>query len=254
MKLVLNPSYRRLEKLMETLPLSFPTLGVCIYKGRNELHKFSCEGKEYVVKNYKVPIFINRIAYTFFRPGKARRAYEYALKLRAMGIDTPEPVAYIEIKEGGLLCYSYFVSECCPYPHLMREFDNGGVAGREAVLKAFAAFTVNLHEKGVFHLDYSSGNILFDRYDGDIHFSILDLNRMRFVPMTPKMCLSNFTRFSRDEEVVRYVVAEYARLRGWDPEVSVEAALVPHRKFWSHIARRDARRDARNRRRESLGA
>ncbi len=250
MKLVLNPSYRRLEKLMETLPLSFPTLGECIYKARNELRKFSYEGKDYVVKNYKVPIFINRIAYTFFRPGKAQRAYEYALKLRAMGVDTPEPVAYLEIRRGGLLCHSYFVSENCSYSHLMREFDSGGVVGREAVLKAFAAFTVSLHEKGVHHLDYSSGNILFNRYDGDIRFSIIDLNRMRFVPMTPKMCLSNFARFSRDEEVVRYVVAEYARLRGWNSEASVEAALVPHREFWS----RTERKDARKRRRESLAS
>ena len=93
MKLVLNPAYRRLEKFMQNLPLAFPALGECIYKARNELRQFSYEGQSYVVKGYKVPLFINRIAYTFFRPGKAERAYRYALRLRAMGIDTPAPVA-----------------------------------------------------------------------------------------------------------------------------------------------------------------
>lgn len=250
MKLVLNPSYRRLEKFMENLPLSFSTLGECIYKARNELRKFSYEGQSYVVKSYKVPLFVNRVAYTFFRPGKAKRAYEYALRLRAMGIETPTPVAYIEIKRGGLLWHSFFVSENCPYSRMMREFDSGGVAGREDILKAFAAFTADVHEKGVLHLDYSAGNILFDKQGDQIRFSILDLNRMRFVHMTPKMCLANFNRFCHDEAIVRYVVAEYARLRGWDETASVEEALVAYREFWTRIERKEALK----RRRKSLEA
>ncbi len=250
MKLVLNPSYRRLEMFIKNLPLSFPTLGECIYKARNELRKFSYEGQSYVVKSYKIPLFVNRVAYTFFRSGKARRAYEYALKLRAMGIETPAPVAYIEIKRGGLLHRSYFVSENCPYPRMMREFDYDGIIGREDILKAFAAFTVDLHEKGVLHLDYSSGNILFDkRDDGSIAFSILDLNRMRFVTMTPKMCLANFNRFCHDEAVVRYVVGEYARLRGWDETASIDEALISYHEFWTRVERKELKR-----RRKSLAS
>ena len=130
MKLVLNPSYYQLRNFVQKLPISFPTLGDCIYKARNELRKFSYEGQWYVVKNYKVPLFINRIAYTFFRPSKASRAYEYALRLRSMGIETPAPVAYIELKSGGLLQHSFFVSENCSYPRMMREFEEGGIAGQ----------------------------------------------------------------------------------------------------------------------------
>ncbi len=247
MKFVLNPLYRQLEDFIKNLPQLFPTLGECIYKARNELRKFSYEGCWYVVKSYKEPLFINRIAYTFFRPGKARRAYEYALRLRAMGIATPAPVAYIEIKSGGLLWHSFFISENCPYPRMMREFNEGGIAGREDILKAFAAFTVDLHEKGVLHLDYSAGNILFDRQGENIVFSILDLNRMRFIPMsTPKRCLSNFNRFCRDESVVRYVVAEYARLRGWDEAESIEEALRAHRDFWRKVKRKEAKKHRGN--------
>ena len=170
MKLVLNPSYCQLRNFVQKLPISFPTLGDCIYKARNELRKFSYEGQWYVVKNYKVPLFINRIAYTFFRPSKASRAYEYALRLRSMGIETPAPVAYIELKSGGLLQHSFFVSENCSYPRMMREFEEGGIAGREDILEAFAAFTVDLHKKGVLHLDYSAGNILFDKQEEGIVF------------------------------------------------------------------------------------
>ena len=181
MKLVLNPSYCQLRNFVQKLPISFPTLGDCIYKARNELRKFSYEGQWYVVKNYKVPLFINRIAYTFFRPSKASRAYEYALRLRSMGIETPAPVAYIELKSGGLLQHSFFVSENCSYPRMMREFEEGGIAGREDILDAFAAFTVDLHKKGVLHLDYSAGNILFDRREGSVVFSIVG----QFQPILP---------------------------------------------------------------------
>ena len=247
MKLVLNPSYCQLRNFVQKLPISFPTLGDCIYKARNELRKFSYEGRWYVVKNYKVPLFINRIAYTFFRPSKASRAYEYALKLRSMGIETPAPLAYIELKSGGLLQHSFFVSENCSYPRMMREFEEGGIAGREDILEAFAAFTVDLHKKGVLHLDYSAGNILFDKQEEGIVFSIIDLNRMRFIPMTPKMCLANFNRFCRDESVVRYVVGVYARLRGWDEVTSTEEALRAHREFWTKIERKDALKCRRKR-------
>ena len=57
--------------------------------------------------------------------------------------------------------------------------------------------------------------------------------------MTPKMCLANFSRFCHDEAIVRYVVAEYARLRGWDPQRSVDEALVAYREFWSRIERKE---------------
>ena len=139
------------------------------------------------------------------------------------------------------------MSENCSYPRMMREFEEGGIAGREDILEAFAAFTVDLHKKGVLHLDYSAGNILFDKQEEGIVFSIIDLNRMRFIPMTPKMCLANFNRFCRDESVVRYVVGVYARLRGWDEVTSIEEALRAHREFWVKIERKETLK----RRRES---
>lgn len=108
MKLVLNPSYCQLRNFVQKLPISFPTLGDCIYKARNELRKFSYEGQWYVVKNYKVPLFINRIAYTFFRPSKASRAYEYALRLRSMGIENPCPGRLYRTKKRGTFAAFFF--------------------------------------------------------------------------------------------------------------------------------------------------
>ena len=44
------------------------------------------------------------------RKNKARRAYEHALRLRGMGFDTPEPVAWSEYRKDGLIADTYFVS------------------------------------------------------------------------------------------------------------------------------------------------
>ncbi len=233
MKLVLNPHYSSMEQVLRDLPSSFPTLGEPIYKARNELRRFEYNGKEYVVKGYKVPHFINRVAYTFLRPGKAKRAYKHALQLLAMGVDTPAPVGYVETYRHGLLSTSYFVSENCSYPYMMREFHDQGINGREDILKAFAAYTAHLHEIGVWHLDYSPGNILFDKRSGEIKFSILDLNRMRFGPMTRKQCLESFRRIGCYESAFRYLIGEYACLRGWDAESAFAEAWKANCRFWA---------------------
>ena len=65
-----------------------------------------------VVKRYKSH-FLPENRLHFFRASKARRAYQYALHLEQLQINTPEAVAYIEIKENGLFSTGYFVSSNC---------------------------------------------------------------------------------------------------------------------------------------------
>ena len=87
--------------------------------------------------------------YSFFRKNKACRAYEHALRLRGMGFDTPEPVAWSEYRKGGLIADAYFVSrrsELTPLPQTMKQFPAPDTL---PVLEAFARFTVRLHEQGI---------------------------------------------------------------------------------------------------------
>ncbi len=63
--------------------------------------------KSSVVKYFKIPYFINKIVYTFFKKSKAQKSYEYALKIKDF---TPKPIGYIEFYKFGLLDESYFVS------------------------------------------------------------------------------------------------------------------------------------------------
>ena len=224
MKIVINPQYKDLTDFIKNLPLEFENSGEIIYSARNIIKKFMINDIALTVKRYKVPLRINQLIYTFFRPTKAERAYKYAQYLLSTGIKTPEPIAYIEVKHGGIFYQGYFISQAEDYPRLMREFHDG-IHGQENILDAFAAFTVKLHEAGILHLDYSPGNILFKTEGNKVSFSLVDLNRMRFGKLSQEQCLRNFDRLTRDTEVIRYIVSEYARIRGWDIDRSIEKAL-----------------------------
>lgn len=72
------------------------------------------------MKKYKRPGFFNRLVYTFLRKSKAQRAYEHAQQLRALGIDSPEPLAWAENRRHGVLEDAYFVCRYTAYPAMRR--------------------------------------------------------------------------------------------------------------------------------------
>ena len=63
---------------------------------RNIIKEFEVEGNKVVVKSFKVPNVLNKVIYRYFRKSKAKRSYEYAIKLQEKGIGTPQPYAYFE--------------------------------------------------------------------------------------------------------------------------------------------------------------
>ena len=62
-------------------------------------------------------------------------------------------------------------------------------------MTAFAEFTARLHEAGILHLDYSPGNILYDKIGEEYHFSLVDINRMHFGEVDIKKGCANFAPF-----------------------------------------------------------
>lgn len=229
MKLVLRDKYSHLRTFIESLPDIFDKEGESIFLARNEIRLYDEGGFTLNVKSYKVPILINRIAYTFFRPTKASRAYEHALTLLSKGFQTPDPVAYIETKKSGLLHRSFFISLHTPMDGHMRLFndEDASNAGKEDLIKAFAEFTARLHEADVLHCDYSPGNILREKVDemGNYNFSLVDINRMQFRPVSVEMGCKNFRRMRGNDEFFRLCATYYAKGRGADVEQCVEAFL-----------------------------
>ena len=69
-----------------------PAQAVEIYQGRNVVAAFDGpEGCRLNIKAFRRPNAINRFAYGVLRHGKARRAYDNALRLLEAGLSTPQP-------------------------------------------------------------------------------------------------------------------------------------------------------------------
>lgn len=220
MKITVNPAIRHVQPFIERLPEVFHASGEVLHDGRNQIRAFDIGGERLVVKRYKRPNVFNRFMYSFFRKNKACRAYEHALRLRGMGFDTPEPVAWSEYRKGGLIADAYFVSrrsELTPLPQTMKQFPAPDTL---PVLEAFARFTVRLHEQGICHEDFNQTNILweYDGATGSYRFQLIDINRMRFHarPLRPDECMINLRRLSCPAVPFLYILDRYADIRGWD--------------------------------------
>ena len=141
------------------------------------------------------------------------------MRLRALGVDSPEPVAWSEYRRRGLLCDSYYVSRRSDYTPLSQTTARFPAAGTLPVLEAFARFTVQLHEKGIEHRDFNPGNILWDRTPaGAYRFQLIDINRMHFDdrPLSSRACMINLRRLSCPAVAFLYILDRYAETRGWD--------------------------------------
>ena len=182
--IILKKEYNNIRNFIKLLPGVMDTEGTFIYGGRrNLIKKFTApDGTVVNVKRYKIPQGINKLVYSLgIRKPKGERAYEYATRLQKLGIPTPEAIAYIEQRHLGLLAESFLVTRQCPYTHLLYEMGNANKEQYMPMAKALARFAYDMHSKGVLHLDFSPGNVLWD-YDGngDFVFSIVDINRMHF--------------------------------------------------------------------------
>ena len=181
-----------------------------IHKARNELKIILYNQKKYVVKSFKVPGFLKSAIYTFFRDSKAKKSFINSLKI---GSFAPKPVGYIEFYKNGLLNKSYFVSEYFDYDFTIREpLLDKNFKNREEVFRAFARFTLKLHNSNIFHNDYSPGNILIKEEKGEYIFKIVDINRMKFIHLTKELRMKNFSKLWIGDEDLKIVIKEYAKV------------------------------------------
>lgn len=238
MKTVINSKYKENVSYIERIPNGVERDGEVIRDQRNVLHKVEVDDKKWVVKRYKRPNSFNRWMYTFFRRSKARRSYEYALRLQEAGFGTADPVAYIEIKRKGLFHTGYFVSEYLPCS-LLKEVDSYDEPERNRILDAFACHTAAMHEKGIVHYDYNPENIFFYEENGEFRFAMIDINRMRFKKPSRRKAVRSLKSLGLAMPSLVRVTERYAIERGLNPELISGAVLVKRSMHWKHKFKQD---------------
>ena len=232
-KYTLNEKYTSFKNELLNIKDIFQNSHESIHKARNELKIIELHGIQCVVKAFKVPHIINRFAYTFLREGKAKKSYNNAVKLQELNVNTPEPIGIIEFFQTGLLSQSFFIASYEPYDFTIREVFHHKVDDVEEILKEFAKFTYEIHQKGVWHVDYSLGNILISKKeDGSYKFSLVDINRMEFKKIPPEEGLKNFNKFwAKFDTDLPLIAKEYAKLASFDEEEAVRIVLEEAKKL-----------------------
>ena len=211
------------EKFLDNIREHFSLSSNSIHKARNEIKIIEYEDKKLVVKSFKIPSLLNKIIYTFFRESKAKKSYDNSIKIKEFA---PNPIGYRIFKKFGLIEKSYFVSENFEYDFTIREpLLDRNFEDKEAIFKAFAKFTYDLHQNSIFHLDYSPGNILIKKsLDGYI-FKIVDINRMKFITLSHDERLKNFSKLWAKDEDMEIIIREYAKHIDIDTQVAIKKAI-----------------------------
>lgn len=238
--MMINKKYEHLRGWLERLPEDFEHLGEVIYDKRNQLRIITApDGTLVNAKRYCVPHLVNRIVYsTGIRQPKGLRAFSYPARLLERGIDTPEPIAYIEERHCGLLGLSYFVSVQSPLGHTLYEMGDAREGTYEALAEALGQFTATMHEQEVLHLDYSPGNILWDKDEQGYHFAIVDINRMRFGKVDIKDGCAALRRLWGPKRFIELIARSYAAARGFDEQQAVDLTMQARAAFWTRYQRR----------------
>lgn len=202
-----------------------------VYRGRNLITACPLlSGGEANVKAFRTPHLINSCAYGWVRGSKAYRSFHNALRLCKLGVNTPQPYAYIEQRTScGTLRRSYYISRQLPDAYTTVR----GVHKRpdfEALVEALAVFVAGFHRKGVLMKDLSPGNVMV-RYSHTVgyRFALVDINRMEFgVTDTDRLVRSCGTLLDSEKGLTLFA-GIYAGLMGLDPQSTTDKILERYR-------------------------
>ncbi len=188
-----------------------------VQTGRNVLKKVEFEGRECVVKAFRVPSFPQNYIYGMFAKSKAEKSYTHAQKLLDLGFQTPAPVGYFEYCSEGKLEASYYV---CAYAEGVRTlFDiyHERKNLERGLMQNFMAYSQALHAKGVLHRDFNLKNILVSAVEGGHEFSLVDINRITWYDELPlEKAMESLSRLPFEAELRASMLAHYAELADVD--------------------------------------
>lgn len=210
-KYKINKSYSNIEDWILDLGKSFDNQGDFIINSRNQVKLIEYNNQKFVVKYFKRISGINRYVYRYLRKSKGERAYQYANIMIDKGIETPAPVAFLDVYKGLTIEKSFFVSKFIDY-NSVSDLPEVCDPKTEKILSELAKFLHKVHKKGIFHKDLNVGNIMYKIENEEVKFALIDNNRMKFVKYTDRRAMRNMRRLNMP--LINYAIfmREYANI------------------------------------------
>jgi tRNA A-37 threonylcarbamoyl transferase component Bud32 len=135
---------------------------------------------------------------------RSHRSHLWAHRLRALGIETPRPLGYVEHEKRPARNVSFASFEHVGAPTLMDIRDGrlsllstlgpGAIAEKRALIVRVARLLAKLHANDLFHGDLHPANILVDKD----RLLVVDLESMRSVSFPGRAAVKNLVRLNRD--------------------------------------------------------
>lgn len=173
-------------------------------------------GRDVLLKRYDPASWLTRLKY-LYRPSRARRAWAAARSLQALGIPTPEPLGYLDIRHNGFPVRNYiitqFMGDAVPVREwlkswYMRVDEPVRASFRSALLDSL----IHLYRNGVYHADTKVANLLVEHPEDEQRrtFYWIDLECVRFgVRYTRRMIVRNLAQLNAS---ARFKIPEEDRL------------------------------------------
>ena len=121
-------------------------------------------GRDALIKRYDLIDIGDRLKY-LFRVSRARRAWAAAKTLTDLGIPTPEPLGFLEIRSGPFVARSYFITAFMSDARSARKWIKPWLSTkppefRERFRKEILNLLLDLYRNGIYHGDTKSANML----------------------------------------------------------------------------------------------
>jgi len=227
---------KKYQPFIENIQEMFYHENSTLFRARNTVKCLKYNTQLYAVKSFKIPHLFNQIVYRFFRDSKAKRSYKNAVKLQELNVNTPDPIGYIEFPSMYLFKESYYISEFYDFDFEIRAvFADKNFENREEILKGFVKFSYDLHNKGVYHVDYSPGNVIIKKMEDTYEFTIIDVNRMKFIEYDNEMRFKNLSRFSTSSEDLEFIAKNYAKISYIDEAFAIKSLWKYHNKHQKYL-------------------